>query len=49
MLYGVKLNGKELFMTKKSLVFLHFIWSKNLAKLLNGNLSVKEGGGGKIH
>ena len=48
MLYGIKLNGEELFMAKKGLVFLHFMWSKNLTKFLNGNLSVKEGGVGRI-
>ena len=45
MFYGVKLNGEELFMAKKSLMLLHFIWSKNLTKLLDGNLFVKEGRG----
>ena len=40
MLYGVKLNREELLIA--SLVFLHFIWSKNLTKFLN--LSLKEGG-----
>ena len=49
MLYSVKLNREELFMAKKGLVFLHFIWSKNLTKFLNGNLSVKEVGGGRIY
>ena len=49
MFYGVKLNGEELFMAKKSLMFLHFIWSKNLTKLLNGNLFVKKGGGGRMY
>ena len=49
MLYGGKLNGEELFMAKKGLVFLHLIWSKNLTKFLNGNLSVKEGRGGRIY
>ena len=48
MLYGGKLNGEELFMAKKGLVFLHLIWSKNLTKFLNGNLPVKEEGGGYI-
>ena len=42
MLYGVKLNREELFMAKKKgLMFLHFIWSKNLKWK---SLSVKEGG-----
>ena len=48
MLYGIKLNEEELFMAKKGLVFLHFMWSKNFTKFLNGNLSVKEGGVGRI-
>ena len=30
-------------MAKKGLVFLHFIWSKNLTKFWNGYLSLKEG------
>ena len=47
MLYGVKLNEEELFMAKNGLMFLHFIWWKNLTKLLNGNLSVGEGGWGR--
>ena len=36
-------------MAKKGLVFLHIIWSKKLTKFSNGNLSVKEGGGGRIY
>ena len=51
MLYGVHFNGEELLMAKKGLVFLHFIWSKNLTKFLNGNLyllSEEEGGEGYI-
>ena len=44
--YGVKLNREELFMAKKKgLMFLHFIWSKNLKWKY---LSVKEGGRGII-
>ena len=42
MLYVVKLNREELLIAKKGLVFLHFIWSKNLTKF--SNLSLKEGG-----
>ena len=39
--YGVKLNREELFMAKKKgLMFLHFIWSKNLKQK---SLPVKEG------
>ena len=34
-------------MAKKGLVFLYFICSKNLAKFWDGNLSLKEGGGGE--
>ena len=33
MLHGVKLNGEKVLMAKKSLVFLYFMWSKNLTKL----------------
>ena len=40
MLYGVKVNGEELLMAKKRLVFLHFTWSKWKWK----SLSLKEGG-----
>ena len=44
MLYGVKLNSRvELLIAKKDLVFLHFIWSKNLKYLLRKE---EEGGGG---
>ena len=49
MLYGLKLNVEELFMAKKRIVFLHFIWLKNLTKFSHGNLSVKEEGGGSIY
>ena len=48
MLYGVKLSKEELFMAKKKgLVFLHFIWSKNLKEFPNGNfcLLTREGEG----
>ena len=51
MLYGVKLNREELIMAKKKgLVFLHFIWSKNLKQFPNGNfcLLTREGEGGYI-
>ena len=35
MLYAVNLNGEELLMAKKGLVFLHFIRSKHLKKFWN--------------
>ena len=47
MLYGVKLNREELFMTKrKGSVFLHFLWSKkiNLKNLKFKNLKNKKKG-----
>ena len=49
MLYGVKLNEKELLTAKNRLVFLNLYVQKNLKKFWNGNLSLKEGGRGEIY
>ena len=49
MLYGVKVNGEELLIAKKDLIFFTFYMVKRFDKILNGNLCLlkkEEGRGG---